>query len=297
MIKLLVAYIILFVPAGIAAQSIAACVPVAGNVFKWAAIEKKAPLTALTQFINTHPGNFSAYRDTAAYTENIDSLYKHLHVADINNDGLDDIIFEGRDTAEGGLLQIFINTGGQYVQVFENRQGVAGIEWKEKKINTLVVDDWGCCAAYLNFEKTFAVSFTKQNMPVFTLVNQTAAVFDGAAPDSLFTKPFAFAVTQKNCCIRTRPVVDSTGFGPWQTSDSMRGTGNITGWLPAGTRGNVVGKKAGSTGIEWWYVEVDEKYPVAHSAYYDNDNKFPAKKRGWVKKEDVMLLNTQAGIN
>lgn len=261
----------------------------AADIFSWAQFEKHADKHTLTDFINGQPNNFSAYRDTALYTNNIDSLYNHLHVLDINGDGLGDIIFEGRDTSEGGLVQFFLNTGKQYKQVFEDRQGMQNMEWQNGKLTAFYIDDWGCCSDYLNFEKTYAVTYNNQNMPVFTLLKQASAVFDGIMPGSIAVKPLNFTVKTAYCKLRTRPVVDDNGFGPWQeNNDSLRGTGNIVGLLQAGARGNVIGKQQGKDDV-WWYVEIDAGVPLQYSVFYENKNKFPAKKRGWVSSSDIKL--------
>src|ERR1700744_6609017 len=98
---------LLAMPACIMAQNNDAVVLASSLEFKWAGVEKKAPRAILTAIINKQPTEFGAYRDTARYMENIDSLYKCLHFVDINNDGLNDIIFEGHSTGEGGIGQVF----------------------------------------------------------------------------------------------------------------------------------------------------------------------------------------------
>src|SRR5690348_4944838 len=66
------------------------------GMLSWPAIETKMPRALVTRFINLQPDNFKAYRDTEFHFRNIDSLYTHLHFLDLNNDALNDVIFEGQ---------------------------------------------------------------------------------------------------------------------------------------------------------------------------------------------------------
>jgi len=285
-----VIYLLLFIYSGIAAQSGDKLIPAPGINFKWPAVEKRISTSVLKHFVNQQPDEFTAYRDTARYMENIDSLYKQLHAVDINNDGLDDIIFEGKYTGEGSLVQIFMNTGKLYKKVFEDRQGITKMEWDNRVLSTLWIEDWGCCADYVEFKKKYSIQFQPAGASVFTQVYQAAEMFDGTKPDSLFADAFAFEVLNSDYKLRAQPVIDDTSMFPWQEGDTLRATGNYIGKLTEGSIGTALGKKTDITGREWWYVEIDEKYPLQKSAFYDNENKFPTKTRGWLSSRFLRRL-------
>ena len=48
---------------------------------------------------------------------NLSDLENHLHVIDFNDDGLDDIVFEGSLGGEADAIMIFINTGLSFEEI------------------------------------------------------------------------------------------------------------------------------------------------------------------------------------
>lgn len=272
------------------------CFPVVSNAqgdngviakpsFKFSAIEKQVPRKTISDFIAQNKDAFPTYTDTAIATQRIEDLYTHLHFLDINNDKLDDVIFEGKDTAEGNIVKLYINNGKGYKQVLTDKQGITGMEFKHSRLTTLVVSDWGCCGAYLNFERTYILLYNEKGFPSLKLEKQTAAVFDGAEPDSLFTKPFIATITGNNIHLRSTPSIDDSSYAPWQVDSIPRGSGNTIGILSKGISCVVLGKKAGNN--NWWYVELNEDTPMHRSVFYTPSNEVPTKKRGWIKSDDI----------
>jgi hypothetical protein len=247
MIKQLLRYIVFLVPLPLTAQS--SDILVTKHIFKFADVEKQVPEQTINAFIAQTKSSFPAYADTTIAMHTTDELYSHLHFMDINGDGRDDVIFEGQDTGEGHIITLFINKGKSYKKVFEDKQGITNMAFKSKRLSTLQVGDWGCCGAYLNFKKTYTVSFDDKYNPAFALVKQTAAVFDGVGPDSLLVKPFTKSVVEYNVHLRSTPTVDDSSYAPWQVDNIPRGSGNTIGFLSKNVTCTVIGKK---TGINHW---------------------------------------------
>jgi len=266
--------------------------------FNWAAIEKKVPRAIVTKFINQHPGYFSAYRHPEDYSVTINDLYPCLHFIDLNNDGLDDVIFSGRSTAEGDMVEVFINTGNDYKEVLEEMQGIVKIDWESKKITRLYITNWGCCDDYRVENKIYAVVFDKSNMPTFTQVYQSANIFKAPKPDRLFDSPFRFEVLNTYYKLRSEPVIDDSTVKHWNADSAAeasglnygKGYGNGVALLPKNARGTAIGWKADNTGRVWWYVEIDAQYALQKNAFDFGQDKFPTKSIGWLSSRFVQKL-------
>ncbi|HWB27402.1 MAG TPA: hypothetical protein VG738_18130 [Chitinophagaceae bacterium] len=256
----------------------------------WALIEKKVPRSTMINFVKSLPAEFSVYRTNDQYSPTLNDLYKKLHFIDINGDNNYDVIFEGQSGGEAREVEIFLFTKKGYVKALEEMEGLSSITFENGLLKQMVISDWGCCEDYINFDKTFNVSISKEGYTSFTLVLQTACAFQGTVPDSMFEKPFAFEVLNDAYNLRSRPVIDNISYEPWWEADTTIGRGNTLAKLPQGAKGIALGKHTDDTGREWWYVEIDENVALLKSVFYGNDNKFPTKKRGWISSRFVKRL-------
>src|SRR5690554_7127190 len=68
----------------------------------------------IEKFIDLTPQEFQNYRLNEPYSLTISDLTKALHIIDLNNDGLDDIIFDGLSGGEPRQISIFINNGHSF---------------------------------------------------------------------------------------------------------------------------------------------------------------------------------------
>jgi hypothetical protein len=263
--------------------------------FNWAKIEKKVPHTTIVKFVNEHSGSFYTYLHPEQYNTTIEELYASLHFIDLNNDRLDDVIYKGRSTGEGDMVEIFLNTGKEgYKQVFEDRQGIVRMDFENNQLYKLYVTNWGCCDDYQIIKKIYTVSFSKTTEPVFKQVYQSFSILEASEPDSLFDKPFRFMILNDNYNLRSDPGVDDSTREHWDTDSasqaSGRGHGNLIAVLPENTQGTAVGWKKDDTGRVWWYVEIDAQYKLRKNAFYQNENTFPTKAVGWISSRFVKKL-------
>ena len=261
--------------------------------FKWASIEKKMPRAEVDRFINVFPKEFEAYRrSNESEFRNLDSLVKHLHFVDINVDGNLDVIFDGQGSGEGSLVQLFINTGKGFKEIFSDMQGVAKIDWEENKMKRLYIVDWSSADDYIETNKIYGFTYDQPAAPAYKQIYQSIAIngFSAVRPDSLFDKPTRFEVLNNNYKIRSAPVIDDTGQFHWnKNQESEKGQGNSIGKLPKGTTGTALGKKTDATGREWWYVEIDETYQFDRDMLYVQ-NKFPTRVIGWISSRFIKVL-------
>jgi hypothetical protein len=262
------------------------------DMFNWQSIEKQMPKIVVTKFIQEKRSDFHFY-GAGEYSLPIDSLYSRLHFVDLNNDGAMDVIYEGESDDEGGIVMIFMHYGGVYEKVFEERQNVYKMDWENGKLSRIFIDNIGCCADYVEFEKGFELTNNTINKPLFKQFYQTASayIFGMKKPDSLFDKHFRFEVMNDNYNLRYQPVIDDTSFEPWNSDDTFpKALGNTIAKLPEGAKGTALAKQTDKTGRVWWYVEMDEQYPLKQYVLYQNQNKFPTKVKGWLSSRFVKVL-------
>jgi len=269
--------------------------------FNWAAIEKKVSRATITKFINQNPGDFSAYRHPQDYSVNINDLYPCLHFIDLNNDGLDDVIFSGRSAGEGDMVEVFINTGNDYndyKEALEEREGIVKIDWENKKACRFYISNWGCCDDYLVENKIYSFAFDESSIPVVKQIYQSANIYESPKPDSLFNSPFRFQVQNDDYTLRSAPAIDDSTVEHWNF-DSItmakgikyaKGYGNYIALLPENARGMAVGWKTDDTGRVWWYVEIDAQYALRKNALDYRDKTFPTKSIGWLSSRFVQKL-------
>jgi hypothetical protein len=260
--------------------------------FNWKEIEKQVPKTDFDNFIKGHPDDFVAYREHEKdkYGPNLDSLHNDLHFLDLNGDGINDVVFDGESDGEPREIEVFINHGGNYKNVFSVIQGIVQMDWQGGRLSRLFIRDWGCCDDYLEFHKIYSVNYDERNNPSFNQIYQSAVIFEAAVPDSIFETPLRFEVLNASYNIRSAPKKDDSSFQHWNNDgEKRRGNGNTIGKLVKGTRGMALGKTSDISGREWLYVEVDEEYLMVNDIIY-SENKFPTKLKGWISSRYVKML-------
>jgi hypothetical protein len=258
--------------------------------FDFAQIEKKVTKTEVDHFMKNTPEEFPFYKqeDDENIYHNTDSLRKKLHFIDLNNDGLNDVLFEGENSGEATQVCIFIRTGEHYKNVFSGFEGIAKVEWKDRKLSRLYIDNWGCCDDYLYYQEIYNVSYNKSNLPVFKKVSQGLSVDNGKIPDSLLKTPFQFEVLNEGYKIRTGPVIDDSSLQPWNDYPKETGSGNTIGKLVKGTTGTAFARMVDKTGREWLFVQIDEAYLPKNKIISLEDN-FPTKLIGWISSRYIKV--------
>ena len=258
------------------------------SLLNWKAIEKKPSNLLLDKFLIETTNEFEFYyqKDADFTYPTVDSLKKCLHFIDLNNDGREDVIFEGQNGAEAQQVHVFINTNNGYKMTFSTMQGVIKMDFKNNKLSKLYIDDWGCCDAYILFHKIYEVTYTSSNLPVFKQIYQGACIEYGNQPKIFLDQPYRFEVLNEGYKIRYSPIIDDTSFERWS---SEKPAGNTIGKLPKGAIGTALGRSIDKTGREWLYVEIDEPFFPKNDILY-LEEKFPTKLIGWISSRFINKL-------
>jgi hypothetical protein len=265
---------------------------VSAELFQWKEVEIQRPKPIIDKFIKDTPKEFQAYKrkDAEVAFLDLDSLRKALHFLDLNGDGKEDVIFEGQSDGEANEVAIFINTRQGYKKVFSTYQGVVKMDWENKRLARLYIDDWGCCDDYIERHMIYHVSYNQIGIPKFNKVCQGLSIYNGFTPDSLLEKKFTFEVLNEGYKMRSAPKIDDASVQPWDNDQTKNtGSGNIIGRLLKGARGTALAKKLDNTGREWLFVQIDKAYFLKNDIFYE-ENKFPTKYIGWISSRFVKAL-------
>jgi hypothetical protein len=237
------------------------------------------------KLIDTKPEEFEYYRTNALYYPGLNDLLNDMHVLDLNNDGLNDIIFDGQSGGEPLMIAFFINEGSSFRKIFTAYQGVIKIELQNKILSKVCIQDWGCCADYLVTNSVYSFNSKMECQ----LVNRLKYFRDTELPEAFFDTPIKFQVKKNTDTIRLNPMIDDSSRTHYYAGDPVRG--NIIGKLKSGTVGYALGEKRDTTGLVWWFAAIPDDYEILDSYFYDPENE-TSFKSGWISSRCVERLKT-----
>jgi hypothetical protein len=232
-----------------------------------------------------HDGTYS-FRDKTGK-----SFREALHFVDLNNDGLDDIIYTGYSGGEGTEVAILLNTTAEFKMLFKQQGDIINLEFKDKKLFRIATRSYPCCMDYLYFNRIYEVKHVKNNID-FKLVYLTSYTEKTVTPKSYFTKPVYFEVLNNGYKMRSGPKIDDTT----KNNDREGGKGligNNIDTLNKGTRGRAIATQTDNTGRVWWLVEIDRGYLAYGNLFYEQNNnkKETASKMGWISSRFVKTID------
>ena len=243
--------------------------------FDWKTVEKK-PFTE-QDLANLFPTIKDQPFRTLEAAKNSLSLF---HFVDYNNDGEDDIFYNGWSGGEGTMLLVITSTGTYKIdQYFSGR--VQNIKMDNGNIKSIEILDYSCCAGYvdhlqlLNFDNS-----TNQ----FLKVNDYAIITGTPIPTDFF-EPIKFSITNEFYNLRTDPEIQKmkNGTVPFDPIKEQ----NISAVYTAGDTGTAIAAKTDSTGRIWWFVIMDDK-PISETIFYDGNNDFETYQPvGWLSSRFV----------
>jgi hypothetical protein len=214
-----------------------------------------------------------------------DNSWNYMKAVDLNNDGLQDIVYSGPSGGEPNIVYFYLQLDSGFEEVFNVMQGIKKVAWNGKLLDQVFTSDWGCCAAIYLTNSVYDVHYDRQNKPVFTKVFQTIEVNDELVkPTAYFANPYDFSVDNEGYKLRLAPLIDDETEYHW-----LDITGNTFATLKRGTKGTVLASQTDDTGRVWWYVEIDLDNNVQNCILQTNDY-FPTKVIGWISSRYVTRL-------
>jgi len=250
-----------------------------GTRYDWKSIEK-TDNQLKQKLIDLNPSEFGYYRQNSEYGPKLSDLSKDLHVIDLNNDGLNDIIFDGYSGGEPFEISFFVNDGNTFRKIFTQYQGITKIEFQNKVLSKVYIQDWGCCSEYLVTNSVYAFNKRLENQ----LVSKSKYFLDCELPKDFYESPIKFLVKNDNYNIRLNPFIDDISNTHGYDGEPI--TGNIIGKLKKESIGFALGEKQDSTGRVWWFVAIPDNYEILNTLFYDRENE-TSYKLGWISSRFV----------
>jgi hypothetical protein len=216
---------------------------------------------------------------------NGEELRLYSRLVDLNNDGLQDVVYSGTSGGEPNIVHLFLQTENGFEQVFEVMQSIDKVTWKGEFLDKVFVSTPGCCADYRLINSVYEVKYNSQNRPIFTKIFQSVEIGDELIkPKNYFNNLIQFEVNNDGYKLRLAPIIDNETEFHW-----LEITGNTFATLKQGTRGTALASSLDETGRTWWYVEIDFNSNVQNCILTTPDQ-FPTKIIGWLSSRFVTEL-------
>lgn len=265
--------------------------PYGDSSFKWTTYEKQDSITK-KQFFRSYPPEFKSVYDAYfnSYTNLVESfknLKAALHVMDVNNDGLNDIIFEGYSGGEPIMTAIYLQNASGFKQVFTDLQTVSRLDIDGGKLKAIYITDPGCCAEYLTAGKIYQVNYRDTNLK-FKPLHYTAYYQRSKLPKQYLDQPKAFVTLTDSAKLRDKPAVanrDTLFLG------GDLHFGNDVGSIGKGSKGRAIAQSKDNAGNTWWFVELQPNAVVSGNVFYEKEDNRKAGKMGWINSRDLKITD------
>lgn len=254
--------------------------------FKWSDIEKENHLLK-KRFIELTPNEFEIYRLKEPYTPTLSDLINDLHVIDINNDGLDDVVFDGMSGGEPREIAIFLNNGNTFSKIFTDYQGITKIEIQNGILTKINIKDWGCCANFIVTTKFYDVEY-KDGVFEFNQKMSFKYVENTVLPDKYWSATKTVEILNDNYNLRFSPEIDDKTIIYLDTEPTF---GNTIGKLSKNSFAIALGESTDATGRIWFFVALTPEFELKESYLYDSKNEMKSYKCGWISSRFVDIQN------
>lgn len=257
-----------------------------GARYNWKSIEIKDNQLK-SKLIRQNSKEFTYYMEKSEFGPKMKDLMTDLHVIDLNNDNLNDIVFDGYSGGEPFEIMFFLNDGNKFRKIFTGYQGITKIEFENKILSKVYMQDWGCCTEYLISNSIYSVN--SKNLD-FELLSKSKYFIDSDLPNKYFKEPIEFCVKNNNYNLRLNPYIDDNSNSHGYEGQTIKG--NIIGKLQMGTDGFALGEKKDSKGRNWWFVAIPSQSKIMNSLFYDSENE-TSYKLGWISSRFVEIKETR----
>lgn len=222
------------------------------------------------------------------YYDLLNSVEEHqsdFHLVDIDNDNINELIYNGWSGGEGELVIIYKRINHKYIkqQVFFGRildlkKSSTGIE--------LVVLDYSCCAGYVDHVEVFRYNFVSKQ---FEIINDIAKLRETEIPSQLI-KPIRFEIVNTPYYLRYSPEILTDLDKAYLDFDPIEGQ-NIAAIYEAGDRGIAYAESTDSTGRIWWLVIMDQLPDNDKYLYYEGNNDYEYYRPvGWISSKYLKIV-------
>ncbi|MDO5968457.1 hypothetical protein Q4Q35_01425 [Flavivirga aquimarina] len=250
--------------------------------FDWSQIETDKVTTNLLEsnydFLKGNP-----YPELEYILENMDKY----HLFDINNDNINELIFNGWNGGEGEMVVIYKLIGEHYEENQNFFGRIVDIIQTEPNQTKLMIYDYACCGGYVDNIETFNYNSKKQQ---FEIVNSVAKIDLTTIPTDLI-KPIKFEIRNTPYNLRYLPEIAAGPKDGEYDFNAIQGQ-NIAAIYKTGDTGTVYAESKDSTGRVWWFVVMDSKPDSGETLYYDGNNHIEDYKPiGWLSSRYVEIID------
>lgn len=254
------------------------------TVLSWDSLKEK-DYELIDKFIKMTPSEFEYYKLNKDYTPKIKDLINDIHTLDLDNDGLDDIIFDGQTGGELREILIFLNKGSSFVKVFSDWQRILNWHFTDDVLSEISIVNWGCCAE-TNTTSNFYKVTNPNNSLTFTLLKTFQYIEDTVLPDKYWPIKKNIKILNNDYNLRSSPVVNDTTTFYYQGEPTI---GNSVGKIKKDALAIALADSTDDTGRIWYFVAVYPEYKLKETLFYDADEKSKRYKCGWLSNRFVEI--------
>lgn len=237
----------------------------------------------IEEFIASTPNDFQQYKLNERYTPTLSDLFEALHVIDLNNDGLKDVIFDGLSGGEPRLISIYINKGGYFDNVFDEYQQISNMEFNQGILSRLQIKDWDCCAGINETYRLYDVAYVN-NKFIFKPIEAYRYLKTTDLPSKYWSETKTVRILNDNYNMRLSPKIDNTTEYYFELKPQL---GNIIAQLPKRSIAVALAESIDETGRVWYFVAVPPFIRIRNSRILDFDDEIKSYKCGWISSRYV----------
>lgn len=246
--------------------------------FSWKDIEKKNP-TLIEKFIELTPAEeFDYYREP-------EDLAKVLHTVDLNNDKLEDVIFDGQVSEDERAIVIYLNKGSSFKKEFSKEQHILHLSFDKGVLSTLVIEDEGCCGEVITRDQFYEVKLKSTGDFQFKLIKSFEFLQETELPETYWKISKNVKVQHDKYKVRSAPVIDDS-----TSHADDEGVGNVIGLMPQYAEALAMAEAADATGRVWYFVGIYPGYPLTNTPFYEPKDGLISFKCGWISSRFVEVV-------
>jgi hypothetical protein len=210
-----------------------------------------------------------------------------FHFIDFDNDGINEIIYNGFSGSEGEIIVVFQDRSNSFIESQKFWGRICNILLDTLPGCILKVYDYTCCGGYVSHLETFVYDEIND---LFDLIASTANNDETVKPVD-FINPIQFTVLNTPYYLRFSPKIVTRLPNGHFDFDPIEGQ-NILGVYKSGDTGTAYAKSIDKEGREWWYVVMDKKPDKQPYLFYEANNKTTDYKViGWMSCRFLKIKN------